>query len=179
MLLSVETVMWLLPVVFMCHDFEEIVMMQPWYRKNERFLKARFPRLAPAIARTGTLSTSAFALAVAEEFILLSAITLACVELQLYSIWAGFLFGFLIHLAWHAGSFVVMRRYVPYIFTSVIAGIYSLLALVMLNGAGYLVWSEVGLWSLIAIAVIILNMALAVMAAERFDRWLARWVSKT
>jgi hypothetical protein len=48
----------------MIRDLEEVVMMQPWYRKNEQFLKARFPRLITAISRTGTMSTPAFALAV-------------------------------------------------------------------------------------------------------------------
>jgi hypothetical protein len=161
----------------MIHDLEEVVMMQPWYRKNEQYLKARFPRLVPAISRTGTMSTPAFALAAGEEFVLLSAITLGCVEYGLYDVWAGFLIGFFIHLVYHIGTFFVIRRYVPYVITSVIAGIYSVLALVVLNDGGYLAWSQIAVWTAVAIVVIIVNFVLAVALAERFDKWLAGWVS--
>jgi hypothetical protein len=169
--------MWLLPIAFMVHDFEEVIMMQPWYRKNEQYLKARFPRMIPAIARTGTMSTPAFALAAGEEFAVLSAITLVCVEYGLYDIWAGFLIGFFIHLVYHIGSFFVIRRYVPYIITSVLAGVYSVFAIVVLNDGGYLSWGRVALWTVVAIIVIIVNFVLAVALAERFDKWLAGWVS--
>lgn len=174
-MVSVLTVMWLLPVAFMVHDLEEVVMMQPWYRKNEQFLRARFPRLISSISRTGTMSTPAFALAAGEEFVVLAAITFVCVEYGLYDVWAGFLLGFFLHLVYHVGSFFVMGRYVPYVITSLIAGAYSVLALVALNDGGYLAWRQTAIWTAVAIAVIIVNFALTVAMAEQFDRWLARW----
>ena len=177
MLTSIETLMWLLPIAFMVHDFEEIIMTRPWYLRNEAFLKARFARLAGSIARTGTLSTSAFALAVAEEFVILSAVTLVCVEYGLYSVWAGFLIGFFIHLVYHIGSFLAMGRYVPYVITSVVAGIYAIYALLAINDGGYLVWSQVIVWSAIATAFIIANLIFAVILAEKFDLWLGKWSS--
>ncbi len=177
MLTSIETLMWLLPVVFMIHDFEEIIMMRPWYLRNEAFLKVRFPRLVGSIARTGKLSTSAFALAAAEEFVVLSVVTFVCVEYGLYSVWAGFLIGFFIHLVYHIGSFIVMRRYVPYVITSVIAGLYSIYVLLSINDGGYLVWNQVMVWSVIATAFIIVNLIFAVVLAEKFDQWLGRWSS--
>ncbi len=177
MLTSIETLMWLLPIVFMIHDFEEIVMMRPWYLRNERYITTRFPRIARSIARTGKLSTSAFSLAVAEEFVVLSAVTLACVEYGLYSVWAGFLIGFFIHLVYHIGSFLVMGRYVPYVMTSVIAGIFSVYALIVFSNSGYLAWNEVIIWSIVAIVFIIANLMFAVVMAEKFDQWLGRWSS--
>jgi hypothetical protein len=179
MMLSIPSLMWLLPIVFMVHDLEEVVMMQPWYRKNGQFLKVRFPRLMPAISRTGTMSTPAFALAAGEEFVALSAITLVCVEYGLYDVWAGFLLGFFIHLVYHVGSFFVIRRYVPYIITSVLAGIYSALALIVLNDGGYLAWDRAAVWTAVAIVLIIVNFVLAVGMAERFDKWLTGWTQKT
>jgi hypothetical protein len=177
MLTGIQTLMWLLPIVFMVHEFEEIIMMRPWYLRNEAFLKARFPRISRSIARTGTLSTSAFSLATAEEFIVLSVVTLACVEYGLYSVWAGFLIGFFIHLIYHMGSFILMGRYVPYVVTSVIACIYSVYALIVLNDGGYLAWSGVAIWSVIGIVFIIANLMFAVAVAEKFDQWLGRWSS--
>lgn len=49
---------------------------------------------------------------------------LASVELGLYSLWAGILVAFTVHLVIHLGSFVVLRRYVPHIITSVLAMAY-------------------------------------------------------
>jgi hypothetical protein len=169
--------MWLLPVVFMIHEFEEIIMLRPWYLKNERYITARFPRIAGSIARTGKLSTSAFSLAVVEEFVALSVVTLVCVEYGLYSVWAGFLIGFFIHLVYHVGSFLVMGRYVPYVITSVIAGVFSIYTLIVFKDGGYLAWSEVIIWSIVAIAFIIVNLMFAVVLAEKFDRWLGKWSS--
>ncbi len=174
-MVSIATIMWLLPVVFMVHDLEEIIMMRPWYLKNERLIKARFHRLASNISRTSNLSTSAIALAAGEEFVVLSAIMLVSVEYELYSLWAGFLIGFLLHLIFHVGSFLVMGRYVPYIITSVIASIYSAYSLLVLYDGGYLVPRDVILWTLFSIAFIVVNLNLAVSFAEQFDKWLSKW----
>jgi hypothetical protein len=32
--MKIETLMWLLPIIFMFHDFEEIIMMKIWLKKN-------------------------------------------------------------------------------------------------------------------------------------------------
>ncbi len=175
MIVTIPTLMWLLPVVFMIHDFEEVIMARPWYRKNAPFLKVRFPRLARSLSHMGSLSTSAFALAVAEEFAILSAITLVCVEYGLYSIWAGVLIGFFIHLLYHIGSFIMMGRYVPFIITSVVASVYSASALFVLNDGGYLAWGAVAAWALIAIVVIAVNLLLVLKVATWFDKWLSNW----
>ena len=38
-----------LPLVFMLHDFEELIGFQPWLRANRAALLQRFPRLAPRL----------------------------------------------------------------------------------------------------------------------------------
>ena len=35
----------LLPIIFMIHDFEEIIMFKPWLTKNSTEIKRRFPKL--------------------------------------------------------------------------------------------------------------------------------------
>jgi hypothetical protein len=111
MILSVkiETLMWFFPIVFMFHDFEEIIMFKPWINANRASLTKLFPKWAPrALAWAANMSNSAFALAVAEEFIILSALTLMAVELEFYSFWAGLLMGFFIHLLVHLGQFIIV-----------------------------------------------------------------------
>jgi hypothetical protein len=103
-----QSVMWLLPVVFMLHDFEEIIVLRPWLEREAGYLQQHFPRLATRVLpHFSQLSTSAFALAVAEEFVLLSAVTLFTVEREHYALWAGLVLAFGLHLVFHIVQFAV------------------------------------------------------------------------
>jgi hypothetical protein len=171
--LKVETLMWLLPIVFMLHDFEEIIMFKPWMNANRTALEKRLPaRTARIFANHADMSTSAYALAVAEEFIILSSLTLLAVELNLYEFWAGMMLGFFIHLLIHVGQFLAYRRYVPVILTSLPCGLYCLVALHDLNFSHPLSWNLVALWTFISLLIIGANLALALQLAVKFDGWL-------
>ncbi len=170
--LKIETLMWLLPIVFMFHDFEEIIMFKPWLDANGAALEKRLPHWSRrALAGHKTMSTPAFAFAVFEEFLLLSALTLLAVELELYSFWAGMTIGFFIHLLIHVGQFAVYRRYVPVILTSLPAGLYCLAALHDLNRYHPFDWRLVAAWTFAALAIIGVNLALALGLARKFQTW--------
>ncbi len=173
--MKTETLMWLLPIVFMLHDFEEIIMVQAWVEHNAGQLRTRFPQLAARLLpHLEKLSTSSFALAVAEEFVLLSVVTYVTVELELYSVWAGILVGFFIHLIAHIVQFAIYQRYIPAIFTSVLSTIYCLGTLYYLSGRNYLIWAEVFLWTFIALIVIVTNVILAHKLAAWFEQYLKK-----
>lgn len=172
---KIETLMWLLPVVFMFHDFEEIIMFKPWLTANLPKLEKRLPKWASrAVADQSKMSTSGFALAVAEEFIVLSALTLLAVELELYAFWAGMMLGFFIHLLVHVGQFAAYRGYVPVILTSLPSGLYCLIALHDLNFSHPLDWGLVAVWTLASLLIIGVNLALALRLAVKFDAWLGK-----
>ena len=48
----------LFPVVFMLHDFEEIIMQQRWMERNADELSRRFPVLRKQIMQLRELSTT-------------------------------------------------------------------------------------------------------------------------
>jgi hypothetical protein len=171
--IEIASLMWLLPVVFMVHDFEEIIMLQPWLtREAERFPK-RFPGVAKRVLlHLSHLSTPAFALAVAEEFVVLSAITLLAVVGGLFALWAGIVLAFFIHLVAHGIQFIVYGRYVPAIATSILVGPLCLAGLAYLNTKHPLDWPEVALWTAIALVVMLGNVILAHALAARFQAWL-------
>ena len=172
---KIETLMWLLPIVFMLHDFEEIIMFKPWMNANHANLEKRLPAWAARIlVEHGNMSTSAYALAAAEEFIILSALTLLAVELELYPLWVGIMLGFFIHLLIHVGQFLVYRRYVPVILTSLPSGLYCLIALHDLNLYHPLDWKLAALWTFVSLIVIGINLALALKLAVKLDGWLVR-----
>ncbi|HOJ78679.1 MAG TPA: HXXEE domain-containing protein [Bacillota bacterium] len=45
------TLLWLFPIIFMIHDFEEIIMLKPWLKRYGCLLKGkgRFSRIAGRI----------------------------------------------------------------------------------------------------------------------------------
>lgn len=170
--LKTETLMWLLPIVFVIHDFEEIIMFKPWLRKNREMLQVRFPRLAARfLPHFETLSTFSFAFGVAEIFVLLAVLNTIAVEGSFYALWAGILIGFFIHLLLHVVQFIVYRKYVPVIMTSVLAAPYCLFALYTLNARHLLAWGQVAAWSLLAVIVIAVYVPLAHRLAARWERW--------
>ena len=77
---------YLLPILFMLHEFEEMVMLPAWIEKNEKDLSRRFPALR---SKLSFLQSPAFGIAVCEEFIIVSACTMATIitgnMLQIYS----------------------------------------------------------------------------------------------
>ncbi len=173
--MKTETIMWLLPIVFMIHDFEEIIMMKPWVNKNAAFMTRRFPRLAARILpHFKGLSTSAFALAVLAMFLLVSTVTLISVQLGLYALWAGLLIGFFVHLLVHIGQFIVVRRYVPVVITSILAVPYCIWALFTVYARTGFSRSGAIVWAVVALIVITISVPLAHALAARFERWLKK-----
>lgn len=178
--MKIETAMWLLPVVFMIHDFEEIIMIKPWAAKNSAEIQRRFPALASRmLPHLERLSTSSLALAVAEEFVLLSAVTYFAVEYELYSVWAGVLLAFFIHLLIHIVQFVIYGKYVPVIVTSLITSVYCVFALYFLHLYNYLVWPDIAKWTMISVVVLIVNLVFVHLMAARFEKWLNEGFAKS
>jgi hypothetical protein len=56
---------WLFPVVLIFHDFEEIMMMEKWVKRNSSTITDKLPpRIARRVIRQFSLSTAQFAVAV-------------------------------------------------------------------------------------------------------------------
>lgn len=164
--------MWLLPVVFMFHDFEEIIMTKVWTAKNAQSIQTRYPKLASRFLRfSESLSTQAFALAVAEEFMILTGLTYIAVERGYYSMWAGIIIGFSVHLIVHIVQFIVYRNYVPAIVTSLVSAIYCIFALHWMSSRNLIVWRDVSLWGVVVLIVIMGNLLLIRRLAKKFDNW--------
>jgi hypothetical protein len=175
MTISINSLMWLLPIVFMLHEFEEIIMGKAWMRHEADRLRGRLPAFALRIlAPMQSLSTSAFSLAVAEEFVLLSGITWMCVAQGWFSLWAGMVLGFFIHLVLHVLQAAAYRRYIPAVITAIPAGGYCLFAVARLAEGTLLSGPETAGWTAFALVFLSLNQFFALRIALRFDAWLQR-----
>lgn len=163
-----DHIVYLLPIVFMLHEFEEIVFLKPWLERNEAWIRRKFPRFEKALAGTASLSPAAFALIVAEEFILVSLATLAALVFHIYYPWLAVLLAFSLHTVVHLVQGLVLRRHIPVIATSILALAYG-------------IWGVAIAWKLFSAGEILLCLVLGTIfmaanlramhrAAAAFDR---------
>ncbi len=119
---KMEILILLLPIVFMIHDFEEIIMFKPWLNKNKSEIKERFPKFENFLAKKNyfDLSTSGFSIAVLHEFVLISLVTVLSLFYKSYDWWFGAFAVFSLHLFVHIIQWVIYGKYVPFIVTSML-----------------------------------------------------------
>ena len=114
---------WILPVLFMFHDMEEIVGAEKWLRSNLDEIITVHPGAGRILKVYRNVTTAGFAAAVYEELIVL---LLVCVAAEFTDItffdglWFGALAAFTLHLIIHIGQAALIRRYIPSLITSVI-----------------------------------------------------------
>jgi hypothetical protein len=171
--MKLDTMMWLLLVIFMFHEFEEIIMMKPWITKNKSHLRQRFPvftsRLFPHFER---LSASSISLIIAIEFLMVSALIYSAVEFELYPLWTSFLLIFTFHLIFHIISFMLYRKYVPVIVTSIITIPYCLYTLYSLKNNHIEFVASLFRWLVVVAMVGAIIFACSLWLATCFEKWL-------
>lgn len=173
--MKIETIVWLLPVVFMIHDFEEIIMIPLWLEKNREEVLSRFPKLGNRmLAQFGKLSGTGFTVAVLEEFVFISLLTLLAAENSWYNLWTGLMLVFFLHLFLHVGQFLVFRKYIPAIVTSVLSMIYCLYALNFMVVHKLIFWPDVMKWFVIFLILVALNLMIAHRLGAHLNQVLVR-----
>ena len=115
---------WLLPVIFMFHDMEEIIGLADWIRKNYSRIVERFPAAERILSKYKEITTAGMAVAVYEELLVLLFI---CILTDLtdipliLGIWFGGLLGFTLHLFIHIAQAILIRSYIPALITSILS----------------------------------------------------------
>ncbi|MCE1253189.1 MAG: HXXEE domain-containing protein [Anaerolineae bacterium] len=175
--MSANEMMSLLPLVFMLHDFEEIIMMPAWLQRQAETLKQRLPpRIQSLMSHSAGLSTAAFSLAVAEEFLLLSVLSTLAIHFAWTAFWLGLMLAFFIHLLVHIGQFIWFKAYTPAILTSLPAGLYCLWVLWLFKNSLASEWQAVLLFTLLGLAIVVINLVLALRLGKIFDVFLATYI---
>ena len=119
-----STYIWLLPVIFMFHDMEEIVGAEKWIRNNLDPIIAMHPGAERLLKVYRGVTTAGFAAAVYEELIVLIVICCSAdfTDVTFFDgLWFGGLVGFTLHLVIHIAQATLIRRYIPCLITSVIS----------------------------------------------------------
>ncbi len=167
---KMEILITLLPIVFMIHDFEEIIMFKPWLSKNKSEIKERFPKFENFLAKKNyfDLSISGFSIAVLHEFVLTSLVTVLSLFYKSYDWWFGAFSVFSLHLFVHIIQWIIYGKYVPVIVTSILTLPYCIYTFIEVTKMSQ---NQMLFWTLIGIVITILSFPSAFYLSFKFERW--------
>ena len=170
--MDIKILIALLPVVFILHDFEEIIMFKPWLDKNREEIKTRFPRLDQILSRNHyQFSTSAFAVAVLHEFIIIAVITTLSMHFDSYHWWFGAFAAFSLHFFVHIAQWLVFGRYVPFIITTILVLPYCSYTFLQFLKFTEMTAGQLTLWSGIGVLLTAVSFYPAFFLASKFEQW--------
>lgn len=118
---NMNFIVWMLPILFMFHDFEEIIMAEAWHNRYEKEIEASWPKNQPfGLNYLRCYPTPTISAGVYIEFILYSLVSFLSAAAQSYFIWYAVFLGIAIHLVVHFLLCFRFKHYVPGVMTSVI-----------------------------------------------------------
>jgi hypothetical protein len=161
MALDTHTAIWLFPMAFMFHDFEELILGELWLRNNAAEIKTRLKHRVPAFLakQIGTVfdkSASELAFPISLIFGLTCIASYLAVEYELYGFFLLASGAFFLHGFMHLGQALILRRYVPAVLSSVLIVIpYGLVLYWRLMNTGIVDISELLIYFLFAVVLTI------------------------
>jgi len=171
---DIKVIVWLFPILFIFHDFEEIIMMQPWIKRNRQVLSERFPKLLRRLLpHFDKITTSSFALGIAEEFILICLVSVVSFLTGNYGIWMGLFIAFTIHLVIHCVQALALKKYIPALATSLLC--LPACYYIIINTVSLFSISSLVCYSLLGFLVMVLNLIIVHKGMDVFGAWLARY----
>lgn len=114
---------WILPVLFIFHDFEEIIFMEGWIKRLDKDkLYTRFPArfVKKILKQFDSISTEKFAISVYILYIILIICTLISYIWNLELFWTSMFLFFTFHLFIHCLQSILLGGYIPAVLTSII-----------------------------------------------------------
>ena len=167
--------LWMFPLLFIFHDMEEIIGLVPWIHFNETLLAQKAPTILKIHKE---MTTEGFALAVFEEFILVSSITFLAYVTQsraLELVWLGGFVAFALHLLLHVGQSLLLRKYIPALITSTICFPVSAYLITDVVHLWQVSTSEFSLFSLVGSDIVVINLLFALWLGRKYSIWLAHY----
>jgi Protein of unknown function with HXXEE motif len=125
MSVDAHTLIWLFPIVFMMHDFEEIILGEPWLRKNAGDVRALAEKRVPALLarQIGPVLDKTAAELSFPISLIFGLTVLASFLAAAHGAYGFFLLAsgaFFLHGFMHLGQALALRRYVPAVLTSAV-----------------------------------------------------------
>ena len=176
---NLTTIIWLFPILFMIHDFEEIILLKPWTIRNSDYFQNNFPKFYKKFFNhLKILSAESFALGVAEEFVIIVLVVLFANFSNDYKLWLGLFIAFSFHLVIHIIQSIIIKKYVPAIFTTILflpCCVYIINFIVSNLSINYLILT---LYSILGIIIMVGNLIFMHKFMKRFNQWLILYQNK-
>lgn len=110
--ISMLTLIWLFPITFLLHDFEEIIFVEAWFQKNYTKLVHRVPsKWRSTFQELSTVTAAHFSIPVLFQFIMYIFASYLAAEQQIYGLFIGFNVLLFLHVFTHIGQSLVFRTY--------------------------------------------------------------------
>lgn len=110
--ISLGTLLWLFPITFLLHDFEEILFVESWFKKNYISVSQKVPGFfKKTFYKMSTITAAQFTLPVVLQFILYIVSTYLAVEHQYYFLFLGFNLLLFLHVFMHIGQWLLLGVY--------------------------------------------------------------------
>ncbi|MBS4200513.1 HXXEE domain-containing protein [Bacillus sp. FJAT-49732] len=124
--LNVQTLIWLFPIIFILHDFEEIVMIEKWMKNHTNIIYEKLPRkMANRVIKQFSMSTAQFSVSVLVIFLFVSFSTYMASQYVNHHSLANIHFFtvsimvFFLHIFTHIGQSILFRSITPGVITSI------------------------------------------------------------
>ncbi|OME33935.1 HXXEE domain-containing protein [Paenibacillus odorifer] len=154
--IDIVSLLWLLPILFMFHDFEEILTIEAWGAKYRTKLEAAIPSFMRKTYHSMLqMTTRNFAMDVLFVYILIVTVTCIAVFFSNYLLYLAVLAVFFLHVFTHLGQTIYLKVYAPGVVTAVLVVLpYSLYAYYRLLNDNLVSLGDIG-WSLLLVLLLL------------------------
>lgn len=150
-LFDVNTLIWLFPIIFILHDFEEIIMLERWIVSKREEIYKRLPtKIANRIIKQFSMTTAQMSVAVLVIFLFVSSAAFMASQyinngpMANIDFFTVMILIFFIHVFTHIGQSLFFRSITPGVVTSVILVLpYCLVTLKALLANQIIDWNSI------------------------------------
>lgn len=162
-----QEIIWMLPILFIVHDMEEIIGLGSWLKKNKELLDKKYPKISSTYNK---YTTEGMAAAVTEELIICLLICIITRITGFYGLWLGIFVAYAIHLVIHVLESLILKKYIPAVITSIIC--IPLSVLIIIFSIKNLSYSAIYviIYSLTGIVFVAINLKLSHLIMNAFKK---------
>lgn len=119
--MSVEILIALFPAVFMIHEFEEMIWLLGWAKKNLN----KMPQNEKLTNTIKLMNNKRFIFIIFIEYLILLFICIITIKYAVYNFMVALLIAYIIHSVIHIFQTIIVKSYVPALGTAIITSFYA------------------------------------------------------
>jgi len=119
--MDINLLIWSFLIIFMLHNFEEIITIERWFKNTYPRVSKRIPPIIRnEIEQFRTITSAQFSIAVCVLFIVASILILITVLTNQYFLFLGLIIFFALNIFTHPAQSILLKSYVPGGLTTII-----------------------------------------------------------